>query len=113
MKTFAKLSANNEVLNIVAVNDEIAVSEAAGIAHLQTHNNWPTWKQVTSDRGSAGKGFTYSVDEDLFYPPQPYPSWTRSGKTWNAPVAYPTVAPENLDSEAYYWDEDTLSWIRK
>ena len=109
MKTFAKLNSNNKVLNIVAVPDEIATSEAAGISHLQKHNDWPTWKQVTAETGSAGIGFTYSSDEDLFYGAQPYPSWTRSGKKWNAPVAYPTI---NSEEEYYYWNEDTQSWDR-
>ena len=47
MKTFAQLSATNKVLNIVAVPNEVATDEGAGIAHLQQHNHWPTWKEVT------------------------------------------------------------------
>jgi hypothetical protein len=109
MKTFAQLSANNQVLNIVAVPNETATDEAAGIAHLQKHMHWPTWKEVTAARGSAGIGFTHNAEEDVFYSPQPYPSWTRSGFTWNAPVAYPTVSSEE---EYYDWDETSQSWVR-
>ena len=109
MKKFAQISSTNKVLNIVAVPDSVATDEAAGIAHLKQHNNWPTWKQVTASRGSAGIGFTYDSTGDVFYEPQPYSSWTRSGSKWSAPVAYPTTSSEE---EYYYWNEDTQAWDR-
>jgi hypothetical protein len=54
----------------------------------------------------AGIGFTYDQANDVFYPPQTYPSWVLDKNTWLrvAPVEYPT------DGKAYYWDEPTLSW---
>jgi len=57
----------------------------------------------------AGIGYIYDRDNDVFYGPQPYPSWTISGPVWiwKAPVPYPT------DEEIYYWDEPTLSWIKE
>jgi hypothetical protein len=42
--------------------------------------------------------------EGFFYPPQPFPSWTRDHGTWQPPVAYPD------DGEAYTWDEDEQTW---
>ena len=55
----------------------------------------------------AGIGYTYDRTNDVFYPAQPYPSWTISAPTWTweAPVAMPT------DSKAYSWDEATKSWL--
>jgi len=55
----------------------------------------------------AGIGFNYDPVADVFYPPQPYPSWTlnKTNWTWEAPVAYPT------DGNAYTWDEATKSWV--
>ena len=55
----------------------------------------------------AGIGFTYDRENDVFYPPQPYPSWTISSPTWTwtAPVPYPT------DEKIYNWDEATRNWI--
>lgn len=62
----------------------------------------------TAFRGNyAGIGFTYDTDNDVFYPPQPYPSWTISEETnwkWTAPVPYPE------DGKIYAWDEETSSW---
>jgi hypothetical protein len=55
----------------------------------------------------AGVGYTYDSVNDVFYAPQPYPSWTISAPTWEwkAPVPYPH------DGKIYYWDEATLSWV--
>jgi len=55
----------------------------------------------------AGIGYTYDAVNDVFYPPQPFPSWTISAPTWTwtAPVAYPT------DGGVYTWDEAAQSWV--
>ena len=55
----------------------------------------------------AGIGYTYDAQNDVFYAPQPYPSWTISAPTWTweAPTPYPT------DGKPYKWDEPTLSWV--
>lgn len=55
----------------------------------------------------AGIGYTYNVINDVFYAPQPYPSWIISAPTWlwQAPIPYPN------DGGLYKWDESTLSWI--
>jgi hypothetical protein len=56
----------------------------------------------------AGIGFTYDQVNDVFYAPQPYPSWVLNQSTWlwESPVAMPTEG-------IYYWDEPTLSWKAK
>jgi len=55
----------------------------------------------------AGIGSTYDSVNDVFYGPQPFPSWLISAPTWlwEAPVPYPD------DGKMYYWDEATLSWV--
>lgn len=60
----------------------------------------------TAFRGNyASIGFTYDIDNDVFYEPQPYPSWTISADwLWEAPVEYPD------DGKYYSWNEDTTSW---
>jgi len=54
----------------------------------------------------AGIGYTYDATNDVFYAPQPYPSWTIASPdwTWQAPTPCPT------DSNQYTWDEDSRSW---
>jgi len=55
----------------------------------------------------AGIGYTYDRANDVFYPPQPYPSWTIEAPTWTwtPPVPYPT------DDNRYNWDETTKTWV--
>ncbi len=54
----------------------------------------------------AGIGYVYDQANDVFYAPQPYPSWTLNNTTWTweAPTPMPT-------DKTYKWDEATLSWI--
>lgn len=56
----------------------------------------------------AGIGFTYDKTNDVFYAPQPYPSWVLNTSTWlwEAPVPMPT------DGSYYYWDETTKNWVK-
>ena len=56
----------------------------------------------------AGIGYTYDRTNDVFYPSQPFPSWTISEATnwtWEAPTPMPT------DGKRYTWDESTTSWV--
>jgi hypothetical protein len=64
-------------------------------------------KGGTPLRGNyAGVGYTYDAQKDVFYAPQPFPSWTLSANyLWEAPVAIPD------DGKSYAWDESKQSWI--
>lgn len=55
----------------------------------------------------AGIGYTYDQENDVFYAPQPYPSWILNNSTWlwEAPVEKPT------DGQFYKWEEETKSWV--
>lgn len=54
----------------------------------------------------AGVGYTYDIENDVFYEPQPYPSWALNKSTWlwESPTPYPN------DGNYYLWDEPTTSW---
>lgn len=41
----------------------------------------------------------------VWVPPQPYPSWTWDGESWQPPVPMPT------DPGAWSWDEDAQEWV--
>jgi hypothetical protein len=68
----------------------------------------------TPFRGNyAGKGYVYDTVNDVFYSPQPYPSWTLDTNTWGweAPVEKPTLTEEEINAGKYYsWNEETTSW---
>jgi len=55
----------------------------------------------------AGIGYTYDRTNDVFYAPQPFPSWilNQTTWTWESPVPYPT------DDNKYNWDESTKTWV--
>jgi len=54
----------------------------------------------------AGIGYNYDATNDVFYAPQPFPSWILNNTTWlwEAPVAMPT------DGKVYKWNESITNW---
>lgn len=60
-------------------------------------------------RGNFARvGFTYDSENDVFYTPQPYPSWTLNTSTWlwEAPIPMPVI-----DGEFFTWSESDLNWV--
>ena len=55
----------------------------------------------------AGIDYIYDHINDVFYPPQPYSSWTISAPnwTWQPPVPYPD------DTKSYSWNEEIKNWV--
>jgi hypothetical protein len=55
----------------------------------------------------AGIGYNYDAVNDVFYPPQPFPSWTLDTGTWlwNPPTPMPA------DNNIYKWDESIVNWV--
>ena len=111
MAHFAKISENNEVLQVLTLNNKDALNadgvedETVGQAYLEKHNNWPAqmWIQTSyntrggkhydnktgelSDeskalRGNyAGIGYTWDEDNNIFYGKKPYASWVLNTTT--------------------------------
>ncbi len=126
MASFAKLGANGEVLQVVAVDNSVITDsngveqEKLGIDFLTELYNWPVWKQTSYNtiggvhtlggtpfrKNHAGIGGRYDSDRDAFIPKKPYASWTLNETTclWDSPVVYPT------DGKRYLWNEETQQW---
>jgi hypothetical protein len=110
MSHFAKVTDGKVVQVIVAEKEffDTFVDTSAG-TWLQTSyntlaNQHPEGRPL---RGNyAGIGYTYDATNDVFYAPQPYPSWTLNNTTWTweAPVAMPT------DGKIYKWNESITNW---
>jgi len=70
-----------------------------------------TWIETFIDGSQranyAGIGYTYDSVNNVFYPPQPYASWTISAPTWQwtPPTPYPN------DGKMYTWNENTKTWV--
>ena len=58
----------------------------------------------------AGIGFTYDETNDVFYEPQPFPSWTlnETNWMWEAPVPNPEFDEDNPNF--YVWNETDQTW---
>ena len=111
MSHFAQVI-DGQVVNIIVIGQDVIDSGIFGTGWVQTSYNTRGNVHYGQDgkpdggvalRGNyAGLGYTY--DQDAFYSPQPYPSWTLSADfLWEAPIPQ----PEGM----YTWDEPTLSWI--
>lgn len=84
-----------------------------GGIHYKADSIEPSEDQSKALRGNyAGIGYIYDKTNDVFYQPQPYPSWTlnKTTWTWEPPVPYP---PKDLNnpSEWYEWDETVKNWV--
>ena len=137
MAHYAKLDENNIVLQVIVVrnqdcfdengqeNEDVSRAFLKENGHLGKYvktsyntkqnihygdNGEPDGKPAF--RGNyAGIGFTYDPVNDVFYAPQPYPSWIldQTKWTWVAPVSKPNIE----FTQRCEWDEDVKTWIIK
>ena len=114
MAHFAEIDQNNIVTKVIVIsNDELLdngqESEAKGIDFCESlfgHRNWVQTSYNGSIRYNfASSGYTWDSENDAFYAPKPFASWTLNEKyEWVSPIPYPQ------DGEWYDWNEDTKSW---
>ena len=111
MSHFAKVLDGKVIQVIVAEPEffETFVDTSAGTwlqTSYNTHGNAHKLGGTPLRGNYAGIGFVYDHENDVFYAPQPYLSWTLNQSTWlwEAPTPYPT------DDKQYAWDEATTSW---
>jgi|SRR6056300_658233 len=131
MAHFAKISEDNIVLQVLAVDDKDVKNEnnveteSVGQAYLETHNNWPAnmWIQTSYNtfnnqhrnggiplRGNyAGIGHTWDQDNQIFWPVKPFASWVKliSEARWQSPIGdAPELTQEQQDQNAantHWW----------
>mgnify|MGYP003153753841 CR=1 FL=1 len=138
MAHFAKISENNEVLQVLTLgngdmlNADGVEDESLGQQYLELHNNWPAemWIQTSyntlGSKHSSGDnskalrgnyaciGFEWDEDNQIFWPKKPFASWVKdtSDARWHSPIG---DAPDLTDEEKaantqYVWNEDGQSW---
>lgn len=150
MAHFAKLGVNGKVIQVLTLNNSDMLNadgvedEAVGQQYLERHNNWASqmWIQTSyNTRGNkyynsdgtehsdqskafrgnyAGIGYTWDEDNELFFPPKPYPSWIKnlSEARWQSPIGDPPNLTEEQKNQNnaqthlwnYHWNEDQQSW---
>jgi len=121
MASFCKIGKGNIVEKVVAVSNDIATTEQAGVDFLNTlYKTRDVWKQTSYNTSAgehllggtpfrknfAGIGFKYDQTLDAFIPPKTYNSWILNEDTcqWEAPIEYPE------DDKKYNWNEETQTW---
>jgi hypothetical protein len=117
MAHFAEIDSDNIVKQVIVIhNNELLLgdteSEQKGIDFCESlygHRNWVQTSYNGNIRYNfAGVGHTWDPDNNAFYAPQPYASWSLDENfIWQAPVPYPEDASED---KVYEWDEDNLTW---
>jgi hypothetical protein len=135
MAHFAKIDSNNDVVDCIVINNEVATSETAGqefIANVLKKEG--TWLQTsynteadvhklggTPFRGNFGtKGSTWDPVLEIFMREKPFPSWvmSNSASKWTSPLGdAPALTSEqesqntaNTHDWLYYWDEENGVW---
>ena len=106
MSHWAELDEDNKVIR-VTVGDNNDPNGDEGYQWLVDNlgGRWIKTSYNNSIRGTyASIGYSYNEEEDIFISPQPFPSWTRNGSFWKAPVERPE------DDGNYIWNESTVSW---
>lgn len=119
MSHFAEIDENGIVLRVLVGNNTLPnegqdwFEEHLGGTWVQTSYNTFGGQHLNGGtafrKNFAAKGYTYDETRDAFYAPQPFPSWVLDEDTclWQAPVEM----PEDADSVAYDWDEDSQAWV--
>ena len=135
MAHYAKLGANNKVINVEVVADKDCRNadgvedEEVGRQFLERIHGWPLWKKTSYNtsgnrhssgdnskafRGNyAGIGMTYDEDNDIFISKKPHASWVlnTAEARWQSPVGdAPELTEEEMTTHTYEWDEANGSW---
>jgi hypothetical protein len=119
MSHYAKV-VDGVVTNVIVADADFIATYNDGEPGTWVQTSYNTWGNVhhapnsnTPDGGVplranyAGIGYIYDSVNDVFYMPQPFPSWTISAETnwlWAAPTPMPT------DGQQYSWDETNQVW---
>jgi hypothetical protein len=119
MSHFAKIE-DGIVTTVIVAEQNVIDSGLFGTGWVQTSYNTRGGIHLGQDgnpdggialRGNyAGIGYIYDSVNDVFYCPQPYPSWTISAPnwTWTPPVPRPNEIV--MPPQYYSWDENIQNW---
>ena len=112
MGHFAKVLDGKVVQVIVAEPDffDVFVDSSPGTwlqVSYNTFGNQHTQGGTPLRGNFPAVGYTYDHKNDVFYGPQPYPSWTLDESTW----LWEPPTPRPTDDKPYIWDETTTDWV--
>lgn len=106
---FARIE-DDIVTAVHVVADEIVADggEEAGVSLLQSLHggDWVRFSRKGEFRYNRAQiGSIWDAENEAFYPPQPFPSWSLNESfVWEPPIPYPSEG-------AWDWDEDAQEWV--
>jgi hypothetical protein len=121
MAHYALLDENNVVIQVITgVDENIIQTDLDGTQVGGSSEAWENfyatrpWFNATSCKRTsynhnirksyAAIGYSYDPIADVFFGPQPYPSWSLDANhDWQPPTPMPTEG-------VWIWNEDTQSW---
>lgn len=112
MGFFAKIDENNIVTETIYISDDSDLNANEYLEQvLKIPGPWVNARLAKSSTNYAEKGSVYFAEYGAFLPPKPFPSWYVDVNDsleyfWNSPVP----PPETDNSDAFVWNEDSLSW---
>jgi hypothetical protein len=111
MAHYAFLDSNNIVTHVIPGVDEWELIEGKTPEEWYAQYVGQPCKRTSYNNNIranyAGVGYTYDEANDVFYAPQPFPSWTLDDNwQWQAPHPAPD------DGEEYGWNEETGDWVQ-
>ena len=119
MSHFAKIE-NGVVSEVIVIEQDVLNSGLWGDPSLWVQTSYNTRGNIhyapdsnTPDGGVAlrgnyaGIGYIYDKEYDVFYAPQPFPSWTLNQSTW----LWEPPVPMPIDDKIYQWDETLENWV--
>lgn len=111
MAHFAKVI-DGRVTQVIVAEPEVIESGLFGDPSDWVQTSYNTSANTHKEGGTPLRGnyaavnYYYDKENDVFYSPAPYASWSLDKTTWQwrPPINYPS------DGKLYNWDENTLSW---
>ena len=129
MAHFAEIDSNNKVIRVLAAcnidvdahgGDQSNTAAAQYATVVPLSENGIKWVQTSYNRNFrgnfAGEDFEWDEVNNIFWPLQPYDSWTKDvdSAQWVCPVTKPTWTEEEISLEhSIIWDEPNLKWIKE
>ena len=123
---FCSLDSSNIVLNLFVIDEADVIAhggnQSAEAAIWVKDNIRPleagevNYVQTSADSSfrahRASEGYIFDSANDVFYEPQPYPSWSLDASwVWQAPVTFPAGAgTTQAQEDIAEWDEAGSKW---